>query len=206
MNIRVCTLLSALLLAGCSTFPDKLKLEDNVQLASYQQATSNAEQVKGKLLRWGGAIAKVENKPNKTIFEMVHYPINNFGKPNSQAESTGRFRVEVEGFMDPMVYQIGRLMTFTGELNGLEKGLVGEHEYTYPVANVKGYHLWKNVQRIDINSFHAWPYQHWYYPRHYRRNVMIRNTNRSASQRGKVLRPQRVTNYSKPIKTRREEK
>ncbi|WP_299071692.1 Slp family lipoprotein [uncultured Paraglaciecola sp.] len=203
MNIRICALLSALFLAGCSTFPEKLKLEDNTQLVTYENARSNAEQTKGKLLRWGGAIAKVENKPDSTIFEMVSYPLTSYGRPRTNEESMGRFRISVKGFLDPMVYQVGRLMTFTAQLNGLEKGLVGEHEYTFPTAMVKGYYLWKNVQRIEVNNLHVWPSHHMYYPRYYRRNVTYRNTHRNSGKMSKPSRPSRATNYAKPVTTKR---
>ena len=162
MNIRLCTLLAALFLAGCSSFPDKLQVDDTTQLVIYEDAASKAEQVKGKMIRWGGAIAKVENKPDSTVFEMVYYPLNGYGRPIAGEESMGRYRIHVKGFMDPMVYQVGRLMTFTAQLNGLEEGMVGEHKYIFPTADVSAYYLWKNVQRIDIGRVHVWPYQHWY--------------------------------------------
>ena len=206
MNIRICTLLAALFLAGCSSFPDKLQLDDTTQLVIYEDAASKAEQVKGKMIRWGGAIAKVENKPDSTVFEMVYYPLNGYGRPIAGEESMGRFRIHVNGFMDPMVYQVGRLMTFTAELNGLEEGLVGEHKYIFPTANVNAYYLWQNVQRIDVSRVHVWPYEHWYYnyPRPYHRGVIIRGS--IGTKSGNATRPSGVTNYPKPVSTKRTEK
>jgi outer membrane lipoprotein len=110
--------------------------------------------------------------------------------------------------MDPMVYQVGRLMTFTGELNGLEKGLVGEHEYVYPSASVKGYYLWKNVQRINVSGIHVWPYQNWYghYPRSYRRGLIIRSSGGNGRHSVKSTRPSGAITYPKPLKNQRVEK
>ena len=200
-------------LVGCQSFPDKLQLDDTDQLITYEDAASKSEQVKGKIIRWGGAIAKVENKPDSTVFEMVYYPINGYGRPISGDESMGRYRIRVNGFMDPMVYKIGRFMTFTAELDGLETGLVGEHEYVFPTANVKTYYLWKNVQRIDVSGVHIWPhqywysgYQNWYYPRHYRRNVVIHSASGNNRHRGKSIRPSGATSYPKPVNTKITEK
>lgn len=209
MNIRIYALLGTLLLAGCATFPEKLQLEDTTQLVIYEDAASKAEEVKGKMLRWGGAIAKVENKPETTVFEMVYYPLTSYGRPIASEESMGRFRVHVNGFMDPMVYQVGRLMTFTAKLNGLEKGLVGEHEYVFPTANVEAYYLWKNVQRIDISSVHVWPHEYWYgfYPRRYNRSLIIRSSNRnsgSSSNKGNSSRPSGAATLPKPVKITRD--
>ena len=205
MNIRICTALVALFLFGCSTFPDKLQLDDSTPLITYEDAASKAEQVKGKMLRWGGAIAKVENKPDTTVFEMVYYPLNGYGRPISGEESMGRYRIVVNGFMDPMVYQIGRLMTFTAQLNGLEKGLVGEHEYVFPTATVEAYYLWKNVQRINVSSVHVWPSQYWYghYPRPYHRSLIIRSSSGNNNHRVQPTRPSGATNYPKPVNTKR---
>jgi outer membrane lipoprotein len=213
MNISKFTLLVAFFLVGCQSFPDKLQIDDTIQLVTYEDAASKAGQVKGKILRWGGAIAKVENKPDSTVFEMVYYPINGYGRPISGEESMGRYRIRVNGFMDPMVYKIGRFMTFTAELDGLETGLVGEHEYVFPTANVNTYYLWKNVQRIDVRNVHIWPhqywysgYQNWYYPRHYRKNVIIQGTSGNSSHQGKSIRPSGATSYPKPVNTKRTER
>jgi outer membrane lipoprotein len=208
MVIRLSMLLGALLLAGCSTFPDKIKVADTNALVSYEDASSQAEQVKGKMVRWGGAIAKVENKAESTVFEMVYYPLNGYGRPVSDDESMGRFRMTVNGFMDPMVYKVGRLMTFTGELGELQKGSVGEHAYVFPSAQVKGYYLWKNVQRIDVSAVSLWHQDYWhgYYPRPYHRRYFIRATNNTSRQDNGVTRPAGITTYPKPVSTQRAEK
>jgi outer membrane lipoprotein len=214
MNTRICALLVTILLAGCQTFPDKLQLDDTTQLITYQDAASKAEQVKGKMLRWGGAIAKVENKPEFTIFEMVYYPLNGYGRPISGDESMGRYRIRVNGFVDPLVYKVGRLMTFTAQLNGLETGLVGEHEYVFPAANVSAYYLWKNVQRVNVSAVHVWPHQYWYghYPRPYLRSIYIRNSSGNNNHRSQSTRPtsptriKGATNYPKPVNTKRTKK
>lgn len=208
MNIRICALSVALFLVGCSTFPDKLQLDDPTQLITYEDAASKAEQVKGKMLRWGGAIAKVENKTDFTVFEMVYYPLNGYGRPVSGEESMGRFRVRVDGFMDPMVYQVGRLMTFTADLHGVEKGLVGEHEYVFPTATAQAYYLWKNVQRVDVSRVHVWPHQYWhgYYPRPYHRSLIIRGSSGNKVHKSNSARPSGVTSYPKPVNTKRTER
>jgi outer membrane lipoprotein len=208
MNIRICTLLVAVFLFGCSNFPDKLQVDDTTQLITYEDAASKAEQVKGKMLRWGGAIAKVENKPDSTVFEMVYYPLNGYGRPVSSEESMGRYRIVIDGFMDPMVYQVGRLMTFTGQLNGLENGLVGEHEYVFPTATVGAYYLWKNVQRIDISGVHVWPSRYWngHYPRPYYRSLIIRGSSDNSSHRVPSTRPIGATSYPKPVNINKSKK
>ncbi|MEP2653145.1 MAG: Slp family lipoprotein [Paraglaciecola sp.] len=207
MNIRVSVLLLAMFVTGCASFPEALQMEDDSQLVSYQDAASKAEQVKGRTIRWGGAIAKIENKSESTVLEMVHYPLTAYGKPISRDESIGRYRITINGFMDPMVYQVGRLMTFTAELNGLEEGLVGEHNYVFPSATALQHHLWKNIQRVNISSVSIWPhgfgFGYGYHSRGFHNRVILRG---STNTNKKGVRPSGATTLPKPVKRNNQQK
>lgn len=207
--IRASLLFAAICLAGCVGFPEKLEVAEPNKLVSYQDAASKADQVKGQTMRWGGAIAKIENKENHTVLEMVYYPLTGYGRPISDDESMGRFRIHVQGFMDPMVYQEGRLMTFTGELKGVEQGLVGEHKYVFPTADVKSYYLWKKLQRVDVSSVHMWPSDYWFnhYPRPYHRRLIIRSSSNSDGHHsGSISRPSGAATLPKPVRASRDTK
>jgi outer membrane lipoprotein len=114
--------------------------------------------------------------------------------------------------MDPMVYKVGRFMTFTAQLNGLETGLVGEHEYVFPTATVDAYYLWKNVNNnargpyllphLYLNS----GFNNWYYPRHYRRNVFIRSSTFNNSHRINSTRASAAKNNHKSVNVKRIER
>lgn len=180
MYSKISILLVALWITACSTLPEPIQMPDGVQLISYENAASSTEQAIGQKARWGGVIAKIENKSEKTMLELVYYPLASYGRPLAGDESIGRFRVYVNGFMDPMVYQKGRTMTFTGDFSGLEDGLVGEHQYVFPTLNASGYYLWKEIQRVDVNMISVWPYDYWryggYYNRPFHNRVILRST------------------------------
>ena len=190
---RISIILAVLWLSACSTIPDRIQVPEGTQLISYEQAASQAEQMQGRKARWGGVIAKIENKADKTVLEVVYYPLKSYGRPVSGDESIGRFRVYVGGFMDPMVYKVGRTMTFTGDFSGLEEGLVGEHKYVFPTLQSSGYYLWQDIQQVDVTSVHVWPYDYWYgwYPRPYHRGIYIRSSGRSLPA-GAATKPQPV--------------
>lgn len=164
-------------LAGCSTLPESIQLAEQNQLVDYPQVASDPEQNKDKFARWGGVIAEVENQPDATVLELVFYPLRSYGRPIVSDESIGRFRVYVDGFLDPMVYAKGRAVTFTGQVLGTEEGLVGEQPYVFPALHSTGYHLWKEVQTVDISGVYVWPSSYWYgwYPRPFHQRVIIRN-------------------------------
>lgn len=198
MYKHLCLALVMLLVTACSTIPERIQLPEGTNLISYQDAASKAEQSKGQKARWGGVIAKIDNKAEKTVLEVVYYPLKSYGRPIAGDESIGRFRVYVDGFMDPMVYKVGRSMTFSGEFTGLEQGLVGEHKYVFPTLQSMGYYLWQDIQQVDVTSVHVWPYDYWsgWYPRPYSRGIYIRSSGRSALPAGAATKPL-------PVKTER---
>lgn len=187
-------ILMAVWMTGCSVIPDKIQLPEGSQLTRYEDAAAKSDQVKGQWARWGGVIAKVDNKADNTVFEVVYYPLKSYGRPVISDESMGRFRVYVKGFMDPMVYKVGRAMTFTGQLSELEEGLVGEHKYVFPTIQSNGYYLWQEIQQVDVTSINVWPYDYWggWYPRPYHRGIIIRSGGRSSAPSGAATQPKPV--------------
>ncbi|MDP5028910.1 Slp family lipoprotein [Paraglaciecola sp.] len=198
MYKRICLVVLALLVSACSTIPERIQVPEGTNLVSYQDAASKSTQLAGQKARWGGVVAKIENKAENTVLEVVYYPLKSYGRPIAGDESIGRFKVYVDGFMDPMVYKVGRSMTFTGEFSGLEEGLVGEHKYVFPTLQNANYYLWQDIQQVDVTSVHVWPYDYWsgWYPRPYTRGVYIRSTGRATMPAGAATKPL-------PVKTER---
>ncbi|GGD63788.1 Slp family lipoprotein [Lacimicrobium alkaliphilum] len=189
-------------MAGCSTIPEPIQLEDESNLLSYQQVSASPEQTRGAKVRWGGVIARVDNLKQNTRLEVLSYPLKSYGRPITSDDSAGRFRVYIDGFVDPMVYKAGRLLTVIGEAGGSESGSVGEHEYVFPVVNASGYHMWKNIDRVSVSGFGVgmgtWPgyYSSWYgwhlWPYHQR--VIIRSKN----SKGNIVPSSGSVNNSRP--------
>ena len=191
---RIFGLLVVLGLAGCSSIPDSIQVAKDTPLIPYEQVMVNPEASHNKDVRWGGVIANVENLPEQTMLELVHYPLRNYGRPVVGDESTGRFRVYVNSFLDPMVYEPGRVMTFIGKVSGSELDAVGEHEYLFPIVSAEGFYLWKDIQRVEITT-HSWPYYHgWYgyygypmFPVHQRVVIKSSGTNQSGQGHGATV-------------------
>ncbi|WP_088330788.1 Slp family lipoprotein [Lacimicrobium sp. SS2-24] len=188
---RLIFALMVLGLAGCSTVPESIKLENDSNLANYQQVSANPQKAAGTKIRWGGVIARVDNLKQHTRLEMLYYPLRHYGRPITSEESAGRFRVYIDGFLDPMVYKTGRLITVVGEAGGSESGTVGEHQYVFPVVNASGYHMWDERDRVSVTTFGVgmgfWPhyYSSWYgwhlWPYHQRTIIRSRHSTRHGS-------------------------
>ena len=93
-------------------------------------------------VRWGGAIARVDNRRDVTELEIVEQPLNRRGWPIADDDSAGRFLAQIPGFLDPAIYAVGRSITVVGLLTGTKPGQVGDYRYTFPVVTVDHHRLW----------------------------------------------------------------
>lgn len=173
-------------LGACAHIPDKLQVAESTTLIPFDSAKAEKEANIGNSARWGGVIAKITNNADNSMLEIVNFPLSSSTRPKQKDETLGRFRVYFKGLLDPVIYQIGRSITAVGTISAPEHGKIGEHEYQYPVLKAENIHLWKNIQRVDINVINSgyWGFSRFdhpaYNPRSYsRRPVIIRSNNSS---------------------------
>ncbi len=158
---------SSLLLGACSSLPKNLEANSHDVITNYS-AWKEADTDIGKQVRLGGVIAKVTNLKDSTRIEIVDLPINSAGQPDIHSEAKGRFIVYVKGFLDPVTFAKGRLMTALGTTQKPEISKVGAYEYHFPVMQATGYHLWRIQKRVVVDGpLYTYPclglYCHQYY-------------------------------------------
>ena len=119
----------------------------------------NVQQYLGTQVRWGGSIVAVENRPADTLLEIVARPLQAYGRPAEQGESTGRFLAHYNGFLDPTIYTKGRSITIVGKLTGEEQRPIDKYTYVFPVVAVEHYYLWEPLPRVP-----AYPPPYFYDP------------------------------------------
>lgn len=143
-------LVSAMLLAACSSMPEVLVGPESVSedFAQWQQNPEKEQQ-----LRLSGVIARIDNLDNQTRIEVVNLPIQSAGKPSLSVEADGRYVVYIDGYLEPITYAQGRLISVLGESKGTEKGMVGEFAYEFPVLHASGVHLWTIKEKVIIHEF-----------------------------------------------------
>ncbi len=160
---------TVLLVAGCVSAPNAIRFESATHLP-LQQAVQQPEAHKGTSVRWGGLVARVENRPEDTLVEIVGQPLDSMGRPETTDSTGGRFIALVPGFLDPVIYEPGREITVVGALGDAIAGKIGDHNYKFPVVISSGYHLWQ--ERPDY-YYVGVPYSHWdpfWYPYYSRWN------------------------------------
>ena len=123
-----------ILLVACATsLPDDVGPTPNQVILSGEANTD---------VRWGGRIVTVKNLRERSLIEVLSYPLDSEGRPRSDGAPQGRFIVEKAGFVEPHEYAAGRLLEVKGRLDGFTRGRVGEAAYRYPVVLGQQLTLW----------------------------------------------------------------
>lgn len=161
-------LVGILVLAACNIVPNQIAVEENINLVNYKSIdkTQVSPSQIGELARWGGKIVSVENKKDVSEIEVVFFPESRSGKPRVGDESLGRFKAVVKGFVDPLVFEEGRLVTVVGSVGELIEGVIGEQTYKYPTLDAQGYYMWRKTTDLEVESVGFSPFL---YSQHYRR-------------------------------------
>ncbi len=162
---KAACILALLFLAGCASDIPKSISEPPAVEITHAQALAQPDALKGRAVRWGGAIARVENRKDETWVEIVERPLSSDGEPGYRDSSGGRFLARVEGFLDPAVYAPRRLITIAGTLDGIETRSIGEFPYRFPVVRAGSYYLWpRPPRRYYYPPYWYDPWYPWGYP------------------------------------------
>lgn len=93
-------------------------------------------------VQWGGQIVAVDNRVDRTELEILGYPLDPDGRPDTSAPSLGRFVAVRPGFLDPADYAPGRLITASGSLGATRPGTVGSAPVRLATLEVESLRLW----------------------------------------------------------------
>lgn len=131
----------ALLLGGCAT--QRLTPEQVAMRATNPaMAASDPARYQGKRVEWGGLLVATHNRQTHTLIEVLAYPLRADGRPNLGGQPLGRFLATRQGYLEPLEFAAGRLLTVTGPLTGTRRGQVGERDYLYPTMDALQLRLW----------------------------------------------------------------
>lgn len=136
-----------LLLSGCATQVPAPIATAPVHNPQLEQVRAHPGNYQGVTVRWGGTIAEVENQEHDTVLVIVDRPLESDGQPQVNDMSQGRFLAQAKGFLDPVVYAPGRLLTVVGTVAGARTRKIGSYSYQYPVVAVESYYLWPRAQQ-----------------------------------------------------------
>jgi len=97
---------------------------------------------RGHVVLWGGAVISVTPQQRATRIEVLGYPLDSSQRPQARAVPQGRFWVVQPGYLEPLDFIPGRLITVRGEISGVVQGRVGTTNYLYPVVVPSRIYRW----------------------------------------------------------------
>lgn len=155
-------------LVACSSLPKTIQTppSDDLQL---EQVAGQAINYENSPVRWGGKIVSVNNDNQQSLLQIVHFPLNSYGKPIIGKVSQGRFLVQTARFLDPEIYKVGRLATFSGVLLTEQTRLVDKKTLYLPVVEMRESHLWLQQPKIRPYYHDQFLYPYYSYGFHGRR-------------------------------------
>ena len=153
-------ILAIALIGGCASKPPEAISKIPADNPSLTSVRLDLDQYMGAEVRWGGEISKVENKADHTWIEIVRRQLWGDGKPRTSGKSDGRFIASFTGFVDPVVYEVGQLLTIVGTIEDKIKRPIGEYDYVFPIVTVEGSYLWKTT---SVAQYPNYPPPWWYY-------------------------------------------
>lgn len=140
INVYIAFLLCALLAACASTPPFDTSGVDAT--LTPDRAVTNADASRGRRVAWGGVVINTRNLEDTTEIEVLGYPLESSGRPDTGAKPQHRFLIMRSGYLESADYRGGRLVSAVGVVTGIRHGLVGEAPYVYPVMRAEKLYLW----------------------------------------------------------------
>ncbi|MDD5273268.1 MAG: Slp family lipoprotein [Methylovulum sp.] len=139
--MKHCALMLFLLLTACSTLPPAITQAPSYDL-SYFEASQNLDKYKNAPVRWGGVVVDVANEQNRSLIQILSYPLNGQGRPLTDQPHQGRFVISSPEFLDPAVYEKDSPITVAGVLVGGIERTVDKKTLHLPLLTVTAMHLW----------------------------------------------------------------
>jgi outer membrane lipoprotein len=132
-----------MLIAACAPVISQTTMSTVDKSIAFPALQQRPDVYKGKVVLLGGQIIATTVKSNETWIEILQKPLDSQQKPSDTDQSSGRFLVRFQGFLDPAIYMSGRNITVVGQVDGKLVRPLNEINYTYPVLAAKEHYLWK---------------------------------------------------------------
>lgn len=123
----------------------------------YAQVKADPQAHEGVVLLLGGKIVENRATQGGSDLEVLRYTLGGRDMPRDPDEVSGRFMAKASRFLDPAIYEKGRLVTLAGALTGTETRSIGERPFVYLVFRIEEIYLWPEPYR-------SYPYEEPFYP------------------------------------------
>ncbi|AFJ02749.1 outer membrane lipoprotein Slp [Methylophaga frappieri] len=158
--MRLLMLLLSFALAGCAMQPAN-PWQPRAQDISLNDVLNSPDSNLQAPILWGGVIVDISNKPDGATLTIVAFPLSPDGKPLTTQSSAGRFVVESDGFLDPLIYAPDTLITVTGSVSAIRHITIDQKTLSVPLVVLKNAKVWPEKyadRRRPYNPKHDLPF------------------------------------------------
>lgn len=156
--------LTALLLAACVNPPKGLE-KDELTIQSLKTIEADDYRCKCKKVRLAGKVISATALKTQTQVEVMSLPVASFSaKPIIDAQTDGRFIVNLAGFVDPASLK-DQYITVAGTLMDKKIGQIDQAHYEFPLIQATAYKQWKQRQEYDYDDYYRRDWDDDYYGR-----------------------------------------
>lgn len=148
-----------LFLTACSNLSPMIRNAPKMDL-QLEQVQQKPSYYQGSPVRWGGKIIEVNNEDNFSRIQILSYPLNSYGRPQTARKNEGRFVIQSKEFLDPAVYKKEAEITIAGFLKGQIEHTIDKKTLKLPLVMVEEMHLWADYRYQ--NDFYYSPYSPYY--------------------------------------------
>lgn len=171
--MRPSTLLLAILClaaAGCSSLPEVMRGDFGAG-PSLSAAQASPGEWRGRDVRWGGQVVRIDNRASETWLEVMGQPLDGDARPTGQSE--GRFIAVFPGFVDPAAFGPGTVLTVIGRIDGVVEEKIGDFPYRFPLVRVERHYFWPPLRPLHeprywrdpwYDPWYPFIYPPWYWP------------------------------------------
>ncbi len=96
----------------------------------------------GETVLLGGRILDIRTSEERSEIMVLQMPLDHWNSPIDEDRSEGRFLVFMERFLDPVIYNKGKLMSLVGVVRGSEIRAIDQYEYSFPTIDAIEIKLW----------------------------------------------------------------
>jgi outer membrane lipoprotein len=144
------------LISGCAYPISKEWRKEAKKDLTFLTVIQNPDAYVGDIVIWGGLIIKTLNPPDGAELLVLENPLESNEFPDTKT-TYGQFIAKSSTFLDPVIYQRGRMVTVAGEIIGKRVEPLGVMKYTYPLIRIKQLYLWeKERPPWEPPAYHGW--------------------------------------------------
>ena len=132
----------ALVVIGCATGITQQSRSRVTFTGTFSELQKTPGGYVGEVVMLGGKILKTQASHTSSELTVLQLPLGSKYRPVNSDQSKGRFLVRSDQFLDPAIYQKGRLLTVVGILKGSQARNIGGFEYVYPLLEAIEIKLW----------------------------------------------------------------